>query len=109
MARRIDIRPLAYVDLAEISEYIARDRPASARRFLLAAEATFDWLAKSPGAGSLCGFEHSLATDIRCRRVKAFKNYLIFYRQIQRGIQIARVLHGARDIASIFAGASGLD
>jgi toxin ParE1/3/4 len=102
MARRVDIRPLAYVDLAEISEYIARDRPASARRFLFAAEDTFAWLAKKPAVGMPCDFEHRFATDIRWWRVKGFKNYLIFYRPIDRGVEVVRVLHGARDIASIF-------
>ena len=102
MPRRIDIRPRAYVDLAEISEYIARDRPASARRFLFAAEDTFAWLAKNPDAGFLCGFGHKLATDVRSWRIKGFKNYLAFDREIQRGIQVVRVLHGAREIASIF-------
>lgn len=29
-------------------------------------------------------------------------NYLIFYRPINQGIEVLRVLHGARDIPSIF-------
>ena len=102
MARRVDIRPLAYVDLAEISEYIAKDNPRAARRFILAAEETFEWLAKNPDAGELCGFESRLAADIRWRLVKEFKNYLVFYRPVERGVQIVRVLHGARDFGNIF-------
>src|SRR3989442_1571522 len=102
MPRRIDIRPQAYVDLAEISDYIAHDRPSSAKRFLLAAERTFAWLAAHSDLGMPCGFEHSLVADVRWWRVKGFKSYLIFYRQIERGIQVVRVLHGARDIEVIF-------
>ncbi|BDI20174.1 hypothetical protein ANSO36C_59760 [Nostoc cf. commune SO-36] len=30
-------------------------------------------------------------------------NYVIFYRTVEGGIQIMRVLHGARDIEKIFA------
>jgi toxin ParE1/3/4 len=107
MAKRLDIRPLAYVDLAEISEYIAKDRPGSARRFVLAAEKTIDWLLKNPDAGVACEFEHPLARDLRLWRVKGFKNYLIFYRPTKTGIQVVRVLHGARDIDSIFGAGGG--
>jgi toxin ParE1/3/4 len=34
--------------------------------------------------------------------VKGFPNYLVFYRPILRGIEVVRVLHGARDIAAQF-------
>ncbi|AUB37002.1 Plasmid stabilization system protein ParE [Nostoc flagelliforme CCNUN1] len=30
------------------------------------------------------------------------KNYLIFYRTIDEGIEIARILHGSQDIETIF-------
>jgi toxin ParE1/3/4 len=32
----------------------------------------------------------------------AVKNYLIFYQQFEGGIEVLRVLHGSRDIESIF-------
>ncbi len=103
MSGRIEIRPQAYVDLAEIAEFLAKTSPAAARRFLLAAEATFDWLSINSGAGAIYGFEHALATDVRAWRVQRFKNHLIFYREVSRGIQVVRVLHGARDIDAIFS------
>ena len=31
----------------------------------------------------------------------AFRNYLIFYRELPDGVEIVRVLHGARDIQRI--------
>jgi plasmid stabilization system protein ParE len=34
--------------------------------------------------------------------VKGYRNFLIFYRQTRRGIEIVRVLHGARDIRRTF-------
>jgi len=34
--------------------------------------------------------------------IKGFKNYLIFYRPIEQGVEIVRVLHGARDMPSVF-------
>lgn len=102
MARRIEIRPLAYVDLAEISAYIARDNLSAARRFLVSAERDFAWLAKHPDAGNPCGFEHPLVADLQCWGIRKFKNYLVLYRAINRGIEVVRVIHGARDIAGLF-------
>ncbi|WP_375513189.1 type II toxin-antitoxin system RelE/ParE family toxin [uncultured Nostoc sp.] len=32
----------------------------------------------------------------------SLKNYLIFYRPIDEGIEIARILHGSQDIETIF-------
>jgi toxin ParE1/3/4 len=102
MACQVDIQPLAYADLEEISHYIASERPMSAKRFLLAAENAFDLLAKNPSFGTHCQFTHPLAADIRFWPIKSFKNFLVFYRPIGRGIQVVRVLHGARDIANTF-------
>jgi toxin ParE1/3/4 len=35
--------------------------------------------------------------------VRRFRNYLIFYRPTDGGIEVIRVLHAARDISSILA------
>lgn len=35
-------------------------------------------------------------------QVRGFENYVIFYRPIEHGIEIVRVLHAARDIAAVF-------
>ncbi len=32
----------------------------------------------------------------------AVGSYIIFYRPVERGIEVARVLHGARDIPALF-------
>ncbi|MEK7074381.1 MAG: type II toxin-antitoxin system RelE/ParE family toxin [Patescibacteria group bacterium] len=40
--------------------------------------------------------------DIRVVPVKDFERYFIFYRSVTEGIEIVRVLHGARDYASLF-------
>ncbi|MGH9438287.1 MAG: type II toxin-antitoxin system RelE/ParE family toxin, partial [Terriglobia bacterium] len=34
--------------------------------------------------------------------VKDFPKYLIFYRPIRDGIEVVRVIHGARDIPALF-------
>jgi plasmid stabilization system protein ParE len=37
-----------------------------------------------------------------------FAKYLVFYRPVANGIEIFRVLHGARDIEGILAGEFGI-
>jgi toxin ParE1/3/4 len=39
--------------------------------------------------------------DLPVSPLSRFKKYLIFYRQVAAGIEVVRVLHGARDIPSI--------
>lgn len=40
---------------------------------------------------------------MRMRRwpVTGFENYLVYYRPLRDGIEIIRILHGARDIARL--------
>lgn len=38
---------------------------------------------------------------LRCARVRRFRNYLVFYRPIEGGIDVIRVLHAPRNIAAI--------
>jgi hypothetical protein len=38
-----------------------------------------------------------------------FKKYLVFYRPVADGVEIARVLHGARDIYGILAEEFGIE
>ena len=37
-------------------------------------------------------------------RVAGFPNHLIFYRPIESGVEVIRVLHASRDIESLFGG-----
>jgi toxin ParE1/3/4 len=90
-------------DLADIFVYLGRTRVSSARRFLREAEATFQRLAVSPGIGVRYEPEDPLFQGVRCSPISRFKKYLIFYRPIEGGIEILRVLHGARDIQGLLA------
>jgi toxin ParE1/3/4 len=83
-------RAVVIQDLIDISTYISRDNLDSGDRFLYAAEATFQQIAKLPGIGKLSGFTHPKLTQVRQYPVKGFKNYLIYY-QIQG--EIVDVMH----------------
>ena len=63
-------------------------------------EGKFHLLAESPGIGRL---RPELAPGLRASPVE---DYLLFYRQAATGIEIVRVLHGARDIDAVFVDAA---
>jgi toxin ParE1/3/4 len=90
--RRILRTPDAIADLDGIWDYIARDNPAAADRILDELNARFALVAENPDLGEL---QPKLA-DGTYRRFTC-RNYVIYYRPLDDGIVLVRVLHGARD------------
>jgi len=97
----INKNPQVIRDLIELATYIAEDNLDASDRFLAAAEETFNQLAKMPKIGKLCQFSHPNLTDIRQHAIKNFRRYLIFYRLTNSGIEVLRVIHGARDFEAM--------
>jgi toxin ParE1/3/4 len=89
-------------DLVAIANSLDAENPALAVRFLDAAEETFGFLADHPGAGGVCDFRDGRAAGARVWTIKGFRNHLVFYRPSAGGIDILRVVHGARDLSKIF-------
>lgn len=83
-------------DLGEIARYLATENPTAAQGLLDRIEERCRSLAEMPETGRLRG---ELAPNLRS---VAVGNYVIFYRPDDEGIQIIRVLHGSRDIPSLF-------
>ncbi len=69
-------RPLVFEDIADIWDYIAEDSESRADAFIDSIDRKLYELADSPHIG----------------------RYIIFYLIVPGGIEIVRVLHGARDI-----------
>jgi toxin ParE1/3/4 len=88
-------------DLEDHFVYIGMDSLDAAERFLLAAERAFESLAAMPGIGSSYRSLDPRLSGLRFFPIKGFGKYLVFYRPLAQGIEIVRVLHGARDIAAI--------
>jgi len=86
----------AELDRVEIALRIARDNPAAADRLLETIDEKCRLLAQMPEMGRK---RPDLAPDLRSLPVS---NYVIFYRPVPDGIQVIRVLHGARDIPPLF-------
>src|SRR5262245_53409279 len=98
MTDRVHRTSKALADLTEIATYIARDSFEAADRFLSASEETFLLLAKAPLLGQACPFTAPEVAGTRVWRVKGFPKHNIFYRVVDEGVEIVRVIHGARNL-----------
>ena len=103
---RVEKRPQAIADLATIAVYLAEESASDelAFRFLDAAEASFESLAVMPGMGAAREYNDPALANVRMWRVAGFPNHLIFYRPIESGVEVIRVLHANRDIEALFGG-----
>ena len=91
-------RPEAETDLIEIWLYVTEEKLAAADALIDSINDKCAALAASPLMGRV---RDELIPGIRSFPVG---NYVIFYQPIEGGIEVARVLHGARDIESILIG-----
>ena len=97
MSGGYEVTEQADQDLFDISLYLARmGSIETAERFIDAINSKFPLLADNPGMGRA---REELAPGVR-----SFPEgkYVIFYRAISDGILILRVLHGSRDVDSLF-------
>ena len=94
---RFIISLLAKQELKEINRYIARLNSNAARRLINRIKQQCKLLADFPEMGQKCD---ELEPDIRSFPVE---NYIIFYRLIDDGVQIVRVISGYRDLEVIFS------
>ena len=86
----------ARMDLDGIWDYIAQDDPETADRFVRLLLAKFVVLATMP---QLERRREEFAPGLRSFPVG---KCVIFYRSAENGVVIIRVLHGARDLPSLF-------
>lgn len=89
-------RPLAETDILEVWDYIADDSLAAADRWVDRLDEQFRVLATQPMMGRA---RDELAPGVRSF---TFERYVIFYVPLDDGIDVVRVLHGARDIDAVF-------
>jgi toxin ParE1/3/4 len=100
--RKVRFRPLAWKDIQESAEYLANEGSGKiAERFLDAIDDLTHRLTGLPQMGAPCRFNNPLLRDVRRLPVTGFRKWMVFYQASNDGIEVIRVLHGARDIASI--------
>lgn len=88
--------PLARTDLWDIRAYIAAGNPEAARQTIGKIKHACLSLATQPFLGRV---RNELLPDLRSFPVGS---YVIFYDVVADGVEIVRVLHGARDLPGIF-------
>lgn len=98
---RVITTSLARKDIIESAEYIAKDNPDAAFRFLDAVETTTQLIKVTPAIGKLrpIGGEKNLRTWF----VKDFHKYLVFYKATKSEIRIVRVLYSSRDFEALIS------
>jgi toxin ParE1/3/4 len=92
------VHPRAVDDLAEIWAYIADDSSDQADAFVDLVDRRLQTLSRRPGLGRR---RPELSPDLDIRSL-AVGRYVVFYLTLSHGIEVVRVLHGSRDIESIF-------
>jgi toxin ParE1/3/4 len=93
---RVTRRPEADDDLLEIAVYIGQDDLEASDRFIDQLTERFELLATQPEMGRL---RPELGPRIRSFPVG---QYVVFYEPTPDGIDVVRVLSGARDIDALF-------
>ena len=83
-------------DIFEYAVYLELKSPQASDRFLHAVEATIARLSSSPGIGQAVEIRGLDYPGLRCGTVDRFKNYVVYYVPIPKGIEVVRVIHGAR-------------
>jgi toxin ParE1/3/4 len=90
------LRPQAEADIDSIALHIAADNPDAAARWVDQLYERCHKIADHPGIGVA-------RSDVRPGlRMLPFGAYLILYRALDEGVEIVRVLHGARRWETLF-------
>lgn len=94
---RYALAKLAQTDLDDIWDHIAKDSPDAADQFTLRLYEVIRTIAREPGIGrKRPEFEGG------CYRSFATGNYIIFYEPYDTHIEISRILHGSRNLPTLF-------
>ena len=96
MANNFFLTEPAKLDLKDIWKFIAESNHNSADKFMREFAKKFQLLAENPKLG------RSRDSYILGMRSFPFKDYIIFYFATENGIEIYRVIHGARNIDDLF-------
>lgn len=94
-------RRTARSDLLDLARWIAHDNPGAAHRFLDAARDAAEMLADLPKLGPSGRFRSRGLSRIRIWPIRDFEKILIIYSAERAGIDVLRVVHGARDLDAL--------
>jgi toxin ParE1/3/4 len=88
-------------DIAEIYHYVQERSPQSAEKVFDAIERSIKSLLDAPGVGRLWSSRDRRLEGLRVTPVRPYRNYLIFFKAVPDGIEVFRVVHGARELGRL--------
>ncbi len=101
--RRLTLSEAALTDILEQAEwYEGRSDTYLGKRWERAVSSALRRLVQRPHVGALCRFRSSELRDVRRMPVAGFSRHLIFYRLYEEELLVLRIVHGARDLESLF-------
>jgi toxin ParE1/3/4 len=92
----VEFAPAAEADFDAIADHIARADPTAAAKLITRMKRLAALIASRPRIGRP---REDLRAGLRSFPVES---YILFYRIVDDGIEVARVLHGRRDIDAVF-------
>lgn len=95
---QVDLTATAQRDLDDIWDYIAAHNLDAADRAIDKIDLVSHQIARLPNIGIKCD---DLSQGLRKFPVRPYE-YVLFYRPIEDGIRLIRVLHGRRDLPAVF-------
>jgi toxin ParE1/3/4 len=94
---------IALNDIQEQADWYEQHSGQSlARRWEYEVTAALVRIERNPRSGAKCEFSANELQGIRRIPITGFPKHLIFYRAEEKEIRILRVVHGARDLESLF-------
>jgi len=101
MKRRIRRNRQVEADLISIYTYIHEKSPAAAEKVLDGIEQYVRSLLDTPGIGTLWNSPDPRLKGLRVAVVKPYRAYLAFFRATPEGIELFRIIHGARELGPL--------
>ena len=94
--------PVAMEDLGEIVSYIAQDNSVAAGDVRQDILDTAEVIGEQPYLGVRPRVSAPRFAGIRFLPALRYPNYLLFYRELPGEVEVLRILHGARNLPSLF-------
>jgi toxin ParE1/3/4 len=102
MSARLVWSALAEGDILDAYLHLGLDSPDAAERLLDALNEAVTFILENPAAGSPRASSSARTQGTRFWALRAFPNYLVFYKADARGaVEIVRFLHGARNLSRL--------
>ena len=100
---RLTLSEAAAADIVEQADwYQQQSDPGLVKRWEKAVTSAVLRIAERPRAGALNNFRHAELANVRRVLIVGFPKHLISYQVRPEEILILRVVHGARDLESLF-------